>query len=129
MIKTDPIIAVQDVEKSSQWYQSLLGCTSNHSGSKFAILVDENQEVILCLHKWGEHEHPTLTDSTISPGNGLLLYLRTDKIHAIREQATAMKCTIEVELNQNPNTGTREFSIRDLDGYYLTFSDYHTYGG
>jgi catechol-2,3-dioxygenase len=59
MIKIDPIIAVKDVEASSKWYQSVLGCRSMHGGKEFDILISENDEVLLCLHKWGEHGHPT----------------------------------------------------------------------
>jgi len=75
MIKTDPIIAVNDVQQSSKWYQLLLGCKSIHGGNEFDILVDETDEVILCLHKWGEHEHPTMLNKKITPGNGCFFIL------------------------------------------------------
>jgi len=58
MIKSDPIIAVKDVEQSSKWYQILFDCKSIHGGKEFDVLVDEHDEVIICLHKWDEHEHP-----------------------------------------------------------------------
>ncbi len=129
MIKTDPIIAVNDVEQSSKWYKMLLGCESLHGGSTFDILVDERKEVMFCLHKWGEHEHPTLVDQGITPGNGLILYLRTNMMEAIRENAEMMACDIEEDIHINPNSGKREFSLRDPDGYYLTISEYHDYEG
>ena len=40
MIRTEPIIGVKDVEKSSNWYQKLLGCKSNHGGQYFEILAE-----------------------------------------------------------------------------------------
>jgi catechol 2,3-dioxygenase-like lactoylglutathione lyase family enzyme len=31
-MRVQPLIAVRDVEASSRWYQSLLGCKSGHGG-------------------------------------------------------------------------------------------------
>jgi hypothetical protein len=128
-MKTDPIIAVKDVLSSSNWYQTVLGCKSMHGGADFEILVSDDGNVILCLHKWGEHEHPTMTDSTISPGNGLILYVRTHRMEQIRKQLDLMGHKIEKEIELNLNSRKREFSVRDLDGYYLTISDYHDFQG
>lgn len=52
MVRTETIIAVESVSKSSAFYQDLLGCTSEHGGETFEILTADNN-VILCLHKWG----------------------------------------------------------------------------
>lgn len=129
MIKTDPIIAVKDVEASSKWYQAVFGCKSKHGGSEFDILVAENDEIMLCLHKWGEHEHPTMQNSTITAGNGLILYFRTDKMNEIRQNAEKIGAAIAEEIHLNENSRYLEFSIRDLDGYYLTITDFHEYEG
>lgn len=51
MIRTETIIGVADVVKSSNWYQSLLGFKSSHGGDAFEILADQDDTVILCLHK------------------------------------------------------------------------------
>jgi catechol 2,3-dioxygenase-like lactoylglutathione lyase family enzyme len=128
-MKTDPIIAVKDALSSSNWYQAVLGCKSMHGGADFDILVSNDGDVILCLHKWGEHEHPTMTDSTISPGNGLILYFRTHRMEQIRKQLDLMGHKIEKEIELNLNSRKREFSVRDPDGYYLTISDYHEFQG
>jgi len=129
LIKNDLIIAVKDVEASSKWYQSLLGCKSIHGGNTFDVMVDENESVILCLHKWGEHDHPTMTNADIPSDNGLIIYLRTDKLETIRNNADHVECKIEVELMKNPNSGMKEFALRDLDGYYIIVSEYHNYRG
>ncbi len=47
MTKIDPIVAVQDVEVSSKWYQSIFDCRSKHGGKQFDILVNENNDVLL----------------------------------------------------------------------------------
>lgn len=129
MNKIDPIIAVKDIEVSSKWYQTILGCRSKHGGKKFDILVAENDEVLLCLHKWGEHEHPTMTDPNITPGNGLILYFRTNNMKQIRENAHKASASIEEDIHLNSNTGKMEFSLRDPDGYYLTITELHNYEG
>lgn len=128
-MKVDPIIAVKDVEASSRWYQSLLGCRSMHGGQKFDILIAGNNEVLICLHKWGEHHHPTMISPNISPGNGLILYFRTDKIDEIRQNAQKLACMVEEDIHLNPNSTKREFSVRDPDGYYLTITEFHNYDG
>lgn len=129
MTKIDPIIAVKNVAASSQWYQSVFECRSRHGGKEFDILVDENDEILLCLHQWGEHSHPTMMHPEITPGNGLILYFRTDKMDAIREKAENAGAKIEEDIHLNPNSRRKEFSIRDLDGYYLTVTEFHRYEG
>ncbi len=129
MTKVDPIIAVKDVEASSKWYQSVFGCRSMHGGKEFDILVSENDEILMCLHKWEKDEHPTMTDSTITPGNGLILYFRTDNMNAIRQNIEKTGGSIEKDVHLNPNSTKKEFSIRDPDGYYLTITEFHKYEG
>ena len=128
MIKTDPIIAVKDIVHSSQWYQQLLECTSIHGGDEFDVLVDGEGQVVLCLHKWQEHEHPTMSDPSASPGNGLILYFRTSSMEQVRANLESMGGQVEDEVSVNPNSHHREFTLRDPDGYYLIISEYHDYG-
>lgn len=128
-MKVDPIIAVENVRASSEWYQSIFSWRSIHGGDEFDILVAEDDNVSLCLHKWGDHQHPTLTDSHVNPGNGLILYFRTNDMDEIRARAKLREHPVEQEIELNPNSGKREFSLRDLDGYYLTISEYHEFEG
>jgi predicted enzyme related to lactoylglutathione lyase len=129
MTKIDPIIAVKDVEASSKWYQLLFGCRSMHGGREFDILVSENYEVLICLHKWGKDEHPTLTNPGITPGNGLILYFRSENMNTIRQNVEKIGASIEEDIHLNPNSGKMEFSLRDPDGYYLTITEFHNYEG
>ena len=119
MIKNEPIIAVKDVEKSAAWYQNLLECNGKHGGDTFEMLADTKGSVFLCLHKWGEHEHPTLSNPAIQPGNGLILYLRVLDLDTVWNNAKAMNATIEEARHFNANSGKEQFCVRDLDGYYL----------
>lgn len=128
-MKIDPIIAVRDVETSFEWYRSVFGCRRTHGGDAFAVLVSEREEVMLCLHAWGEHNHPTMTDPGISHGNGLILYFKTDKMEVIRQNVTSIDWNVEEDVHLNPNSMKREFSLRDPDGYFLTVTEFHNYEG
>jgi len=129
MTKLDTIIAVKDVEASTKWYQQIFGFKSLHGGNEFSVLATQDGEIILCLHKWGEHQHPTMTDQTITPGNGLILYFRTHDMTAIRQNIEKIGCSIEEDIHLNPNSLKNEFSLRDPDGYYLTVTEFHRYEG
>ncbi|APG59845.1 VOC family protein [Christiangramia salexigens] len=121
MIRTEAIIGVCNVEKSSKWYQKLLGCKSNHGGQYFEILADQYETTILNLHKWEEHGHPTLNNPKMAE-NGLILYFRVDNLEEIWQNAKSLSAVIEEEPNLNQNSGRKEFSIRDIDNYYLIIS-------
>jgi hypothetical protein len=57
-----------------------------------------------------------------SPGNGLLLFFRVDDYEMALKRARALVDRFEEEPHMNLNTQTREFSLRDPDGYYVTIS-------
>jgi catechol 2,3-dioxygenase-like lactoylglutathione lyase family enzyme len=124
MKRTWTIIGVADVPRSFKWYQSLLGLPETAPGHDyFGQILDPDGTVLLCLHKWGAHEHPSLTSPHhASPGNGLLLFFRVDNFDAALPRARALVNRLDEEPHVNPSTGTAEFSLRDLDGYYVTIS-------
>lgn len=129
-MKIDPIIAVKDVEASADWYQQVFGFRREHGGKGgFSVLVAENNEIMLCLHRWEEHHHPTMMNPAITPGNGLILYFRTDDINTIRQNVTQTGSAIEEDIHLNPNSLKNEFSLRDPDGYYWTITEFHRYEG
>ena len=118
------IIAVRNVLPSFKWYQSLLGIPETAPAhDNFGQIVDADGTVLLSLHEWGAHEHPPLTSpDDATPGNGLLLFFRVDDFDGALVNARALGAPFEEEPHVNPNTGTREFSLRDPDGYYVTIS-------
>ena len=118
------IIGVRDVARSFKWYQSLFGQRETPpSHDHFAQVLDADGTVLLCLHKWGEHEHPSLMSPDVAPpGNGLLLFFRVDDYDQALIRARALVARFEEEPGLNPNTQTMEFSVRDPDGYYDTIS-------
>jgi catechol 2,3-dioxygenase-like lactoylglutathione lyase family enzyme len=124
MKRTWTIIGVADVARSFGWYQSLFGqARSAPAHDYFGQILDTDGTVLLCLHKWGAHEHPTLVSpDRAEPGNGLLLFFRVDDFADALQRARALVSQLEEEPRMNPATGTREFALRDLDGYYVMVS-------
>jgi catechol 2,3-dioxygenase-like lactoylglutathione lyase family enzyme len=124
MRRTWTIIAVGDVPASFRWYQSLLGQAQMvPAHADFGQILDSDGTVLLCLHEWGAHEHPSLTSPERgTPGNGLLLFFRVDDFDAALRNARRLVDRLDQEPHLNPHTGTREFSLRDPDGYRVTIS-------
>ena len=124
MKRTWTIIGVTDVSRSFKWHQSLLGLPETAPAHDyFGQILDADGTVLLCLHQWGAHEHPSLASPRgAEPGNGLLLFFRIDNFDIALPRARALVSRLEEEPQVNPNTGTMEFSLRDLDGYYVTVS-------
>ena len=124
MKRTWTIIGVADVSRSFRWYQSLLGLSETAPAHEyFGQIVDSDGTVLLCLHAWGAHEHPTLTSPDVArPGNGLLLFFRVDNFDVALPRARALVSRLEEEPHVNSGTGSMEFSLRDPDGYHVTIS-------
>ncbi len=124
MKRTWTIIGVRDVPASFKWYQSLLGLPETAPAHDyFGQILDADGTVLLCLHQWGAHDHPSLTSpDNATPGNGLLLFFRVDDFDMALARARALVAQLEEKPHRNPNTQTREFSLRDPDGYYVTIS-------
>ena len=116
MRRTWTIIGVADVPWSFKWYQSLLGLPeAAPAHDYFGQIMDSDGTVLLCLHKWGAHEHPSLTSPYhAEPGNGLLLFFRVDNFDLALPRARTLVSRLEEEPHVNPSTGTAEFSLRGL---------------
>ncbi len=124
MKRTWTIIGVGDVANSFKWYLALFGQPETFPAhDDFGQIVDSDGTVLLCLHEWGAHDHPSLmSPDDGTPGNGLLLFFRVDDFDIALRRARTLVTRLEEEPHVNPNTRTREFSLRDPDGYYVTIS-------
>ena len=125
MRRTWTIIGVADVARSLKWYQSLFGQPeTSPAHDYFGQILDTDETVLLCLHRWGAHEHPTLTSPDYPvPGNGLLLFFRVDDFDETLLRVRVLANGLEEEPHVSPDTGTREFALRDPDGYYVMISE------
>jgi catechol 2,3-dioxygenase-like lactoylglutathione lyase family enzyme len=118
------IIGVNDVAGSFRWYQSLFGQpATGPSHDYWGQILDTDGTVLLCLHEWSAHDHPSLMNpDEARAGNGLLLFFRVDDFDTALKRARALVTRFEEQPHVNPNTQTMEFSLRDPDGYYVTIS-------
>src|ERR1700716_2762220 len=124
MKRTWTIIGVSDVPASFKWYQAIFGQPETPPGhDHFGQILDTDGTVLLCMHQWGAHEHPSLmSPDEAPPGNGSLLFFRLVYFDMALKRACARVTRLEEEPHVNTNSRTREFSLRDPDGYYVTIS-------
>lgn len=124
MMRSWTIIGVSDVASSFKWYQSLFGQADTPPGHDYwGQICDSDGTVLLCLHRWGSHDHPSLmSPDKAQPGNGLLLFFRVDDFDMVLQRARALVTRLVEEVHVNSATGTSEFALRDPDGYYVMVS-------
>ena len=124
MKRTWTIIGVRDVPASFKWYQSLFGQPETAPGHDYwGQILDTDGTILLSLHQWGAHDHPSLmSPDDGAPGNGLLLFFCVDDYEVALKRARALVERFEEEPHVNANTQTWEFSLRDPDGYYVTIN-------
>ena len=118
MKRTWTILGVGDVPRSFKWYQALFGQPATvPAHDYFGQILDSDGTVLVCLHKWG-----VISPDHGAPGNGLLLFFRVDDFDLALQRARSLVSRFEEEPHLNSNTRTKEFSLRDPDGYYVTIS-------
>ncbi len=127
MKRTWPIIGVADVAGSNEWYLSLLGLPNQPlHGDDFTMITDADDTVLVCLHQWGGHgASPPLENPGIEmPGNGCLLFIRVDDFDEALRRARTLELHFETEPEVlGSGSGTRAFTVRDPDGYYVTINE------
>jgi catechol 2,3-dioxygenase-like lactoylglutathione lyase family enzyme len=128
-VRPQPLIAVQDVEATSRWYQRLLGVRSDHGGPEYERLVDGDGTLVMQLHNWDiEHHHGGIGDPAAKPyGNGVLLWFEIDDFDAAVERSRELEADIVLAPHRNPPEGPggpahREIWLRDRDGYTVVLA-------
>lgn len=122
-MKIEPLIAVEDVEKSSSFYRHLLQCTSGHGGPEYEMLMSGGG-LLLQLHaRETVHHHPWFVDAEAPCGNGIALWFRTDDFDAAVERIGDLEAEIVGGPLVNSNARQNEIWIRDRDGYLVVISD------
>ena len=136
-MRPQPLIAVQDVEASSRWYQRLLGCRSAHGGPAYDQLTHSGQ-LVLQLHSFAvEHHHGPIADPQDVPyGNGVLLWFEVQDFDAVVQRAAEMNVPIILPRHRNPPDDRAggpnhwECWMKDPDGYTVVVaSPYGTADG
>ena len=117
MMRPQPMIAVQDVEACSTWFESVLGLRSGHGGTEYEMLMD-GEDLVLQLHRWDVDEHPLLGDPhDATRGNGILLWFATNDIDHVVSRATDLGVRILDGPLFNPNAQQVEIWIEGPEGY------------
>jgi uncharacterized glyoxalase superfamily protein PhnB len=109
-----PMIHVPDVRATVAWYESIgfavLGASEDaDEGMNFALLAYGNSQIMLSAGGRLSAEDRREVD----------LYVRTDEVDRLHERLKD-RVQIRVDLNET-FYGTREFIIKDLNGFWLTF--------
>ena len=119
-----PNLMVENVNKTVEYYQNVLGFTLlrtvPESGSFDWAMVKRNDVVLMFQSKKSlSGEMPLF--KTQNPGGGLTLYVRVEGVHELYYDLNE---TAEIVSDlEDTFYGTTEFSITDLNGYVLTFSE------
>lgn len=127
-MRPQPLIAVNDVEASSLWYQRLLSCQSAHGGAEYERLV-AGGTLVLQLHRFEiEHHHGRIGNPDDKPyGNGVLLWFEIDDFDAAIARAADMQAEIVIPKHRNPPAGDGgpnhwECWLCDPDGYMVVLA-------
>jgi catechol 2,3-dioxygenase-like lactoylglutathione lyase family enzyme len=127
-MRPQPLIAVADVEATSRWYQTLLGCQSAHGGPEYERL-ENNGTLIMQLHNWDvEHHHSNLGSPDDQPyGNGVLLWFEIEDFDDAVARASELRAEIVLAPHRNPPDGRggpnhREIWLKDPNGYTVVLA-------
>jgi catechol 2,3-dioxygenase-like lactoylglutathione lyase family enzyme len=128
-MRPQPLLAVDDVEATSEWFRRLLGARSDHGGPDYERLVDDDGRLILQLHRWEvEHHHGSLGEPDVRPlGHGVLLWFEVEDFDAAVTRAQELGARIELGPVRNPPDGPggpahRELWLRDPHGYAVVLA-------
>jgi hypothetical protein len=115
VIRTWTFIGVADVARSLRGYQALLGRPpAAPAHEEFGPLTDADATVLPCLHRWGDHEHPTLCGPLPGGvGNGLLPFFRLEACEcALRAAGTWSPALAGRGIDPRPAPGSLRCGIR-----------------
>ena len=120
-----PNLMVNDVEETIEYYTDILGFTLLRTvpeeGDLDWAMVKRNDVVMMFQSsKSLKSKMPRLQSE--KPGGGLTFYIKVDGITELHDQLFHNEVEIISEL-ESTFYGTLEFSIIDVNGYVLTFSE------
>ena len=123
-MRPQPLIAVNDVEATSRWFQHLLGARSDHGGPEYERLVDADGALVMQLHNWDvEHDHANLGDKhDPSRGNGVLLWFEIVDFDAAVVRAAELGAEVILPPHTNAGPNHREIWLRDPNGYAVVLA-------
>ncbi|MGE0561134.1 MAG: VOC family protein [Flavobacteriales bacterium] len=120
-----PNLMVNNVEETIEYYTDLLGFTLlrvvPEQGVPDWAMIKRNDVILMFQSaKSLKDEMPKLKSQ--KPGGGLTFYIKVDRITELHEELMENEVEIISDL-ESTFYDTIEFSIVDLNGYILTFSE------
>ena len=120
-----PNLMVNDVEETIEYYTDILGFTLlktvPEKGNPDWAMVKRNDVILMFQSaKSLKDELPKLKSQ--KPGGGLTFYIKVDRITELHEELVDNEVEIISDL-ESTFYDTIEFSIVDINGYILTFSE------
>ena len=120
-----PNLMVNDVEETVEYYTDMLGftllMTVPETGKLDWAMVKRNDVVLMFQTKKSlASDLPRMAGE--KPGGGLTFYIKVDRITEIHEELFNNEVEIISEL-ESTFYNTIEFSVVDVNGYVLTFSE------
>jgi uncharacterized glyoxalase superfamily protein PhnB len=120
-----PNLMVKDVEETIEYYTDVLGftllMTVPETGKLDWAMVKRNDVVIMFQTKKRLSSGlPRMASE--KPGGGLTFYIKVDRISEIHEELYNNEAEIISDL-ESTFYNTIEFSVVDVNGYVLTFSE------
>jgi hypothetical protein len=122
-VRPQPLLAVQDVPRSSTWFCALLAGTSGHGGDEYEqVLVDG--EMVLQLHdRTVAHHHGALLQPGSAVGGGVAVWFAVVPFDDAVVRARELGAEVVTDAHVNPNAGQRELWLRDPDGYLVVLAE------
>ncbi len=121
-VRPQPLLAVRDVERSSRWYQLVLGATSGHGGPEYEQLLVDGVMVAQLHRLEVSHHHEAIGDPDLPLGNGVALWFAMTDFDAAAARVHDAGTPIVTDVHLNPNAGHREIWVRDPDGYLVVLA-------
>jgi catechol 2,3-dioxygenase-like lactoylglutathione lyase family enzyme len=116
------MLVVRDVQRSSLFYQQVLGAESGHGGDEYEQIVSGG-EILLQLHDFDvEDHHGPLADPGQPVGNGFLVWFEVADFDAAVERVRATGAPLARDAHTNPNALHQEIWVRDPDGYLVVLA-------
>lgn len=121
-IRPQPMLAVTDVERSSRWYQLVLGAESDHGGREYERLLVDGELVMQLHSNVISHHHEPLADPGQPVGNGVVVWFEAGDFDGVVERIRGLDAEIVTDVHVNPNARHREIWLRDPDGFLVVIS-------
>lgn len=128
MVRAALNIAVDDVRRSSRWYQTLLGCSSPMAADSdhrelFDLIQDAEGNAVVILSRWGHSPLPSLqTKASGPPGHGAALFFVVSDFEESWARAQKLNAAALASPHPSRGFGVPEFTVADPDGYVVTVS-------